>query len=96
MVHVLIGVSSLAKVNTFPSFKELGIGMQNQRLQASFTIFIVLRDPWDTMECDKMDRYIVDSQKKTKHALLVQSWRLLVLTDGSGRPYAVLADEILF
>jgi hypothetical protein len=45
MVHVLIGVSSLAKDNTFPSFIGLGIGMQNQRLQASFTIFIVLQDP---------------------------------------------------
>ena len=45
MDHVLIGVSSLAKVNMSLSFKGLGIGMQNQRLQASFTIFIVLQDP---------------------------------------------------
>lgn len=48
------------------------------------------------MERDKMDSDIIESQKKTKHALLVQSWNLIVLNDGSGSPYTLLADECLF
>jgi hypothetical protein len=48
------------------------------------------------MECYKMDSYIIEPQKKTKYALLIKSWRLLVLTYWSGSPYAVLADEHLF